>query len=398
MAAHPRTKPDVSRGDRRISGVQPRDHILEIKPLCDLLLDALDERFGGTLELVDDGERRHHVVFDKGVPAQVGTAIHIEPFDKTLQRLGFTGELVDHNALEAAMRMRVILSVERLFALGPKTVFRWLPSVDLVARDLHPCNALALLMRGFRKHASSHFAKRLLNDIAHRPLVLRDEATPRLAGLTRIECAVVESLEREALTLEQLCGRGIGPEPVVRAAVYAFSRLRFFSHDDTRPPTSLPRDMRRVLPQHTPPSQRVPDNDPFTRAEVLFRRRDFESAERTLCDLLEARPQHLAAKALLAWLRAERLGPPPRLRLGETTQRYADSLRMLDDVIRTNPKLERARYWRGVLLQRSGDWHRAVNDFRAVVRLNPRNVGAQREIQRYETMMLQLDYARWRMR
>lgn len=396
MAAHPRTKPDVARLERRVSGVQPRDHILEIKPLCELLRDALDERFSGTLELVDDGERRHHIVFAKGVPAQVSSPISIEPFDKTLQRLGFTGELVDQAALDAAMRMRVLLHVERMFVLAPKTVFRWLPNVDLVARDLHPCNALSLLMRGLRRRASSHHAKRLLNEIAHRPLVLRDEATPRLVGLTRIECGVIDALEREPLTLGQLCERGIGPEPVVRAAVYAFCMLRFFAHDDACPPVSLPRTMRKVLPKHTPPSQRLPDNDAFTRAEALFRRRNFEDAERTLCDLLEARPQHLGAKALLAWLRAERLGPAPRLRLGQMTERYADSLRMLDDVVRTNPKLERARYWRGVLLQRSGDWHRAVNDFRAVVRLNPRNVGAQREVQRYETMMLQLDYARWR--
>ena len=53
---------------------------------------------------------------------------------------------------------------------------------------------------------------------------------------------------------------------------------------------------------------------------------------------------------------------------------------MLDMVVKQEPDYERALFYRGSLLKRSGHEDKALADFRKVVELNPRNIDAAREV------------------
>ncbi|MEQ9324091.1 MAG: hypothetical protein RIF41_33310, partial [Polyangiaceae bacterium] len=141
--------------------------------------------------------------------------------------------------------------------------------------------------------------------------------------------------------------------------------------------------------------QELSVDDLFTRAETAFRRREVDEAEGLLVRVCTMDRHHLEARALLAWLRAERHAPP-RLRVGQTSDVYADSLEILDAVVREDPNLEKARYWRGQLLKRSGFLREAYTEFKAVVSLNPRNVGAEREVRLFESKQPRLDEPTWR--
>ena len=361
------------------SGVRSSDQTLGWKPLVHLLIEALDVCFDGTLVLVDELGRRHFVYFEQGVPSQVTTPLSIEPFGRTMRRLGLVGDVVDEAALEGALRIRVMMLVERLFGLSGHTRYRFHPYEDLAPKKQRtPCNALALIMRGLRRRTTGVNAQMVLHDLAGQQLTLQREATQRLIGATRVERAVLKALERRPMTLTELCSLSIGPEPVVRAAVYALHEMRFFARGDMAPPLALPKNVQVVL-QRLPSLQMDSDEEVFQRAQKLFRRRRFDDAEKLLLSI--ARSGHLGGKALLAWLRAERGGDAKA------------SIALLDEVIAQNPRLERARYWRGTLRHRHGQWAKAIEDFRAVLRINPRNVGAEREIKRFEARVKQLVHA-----
>jgi hypothetical protein len=80
---------------------------------------------------------------------------------------------------------------------------------------------------------------------------------------------------------------------------------------------------------------------------------------------------------MLAWLEAmkpENQGPKP------TNERIV----MLDAAIATNPRLERAYFYRGMLYKRLGNQHAAARDFREAAELNPRNLDALREVRLFE--------------
>jgi len=386
--------------DQVASGVRPTTQTLGWRSLVQLLIDALDHRFDGTLQLVDDRGRRHELVLERGVPCQVNTPLSIEPFDKTLQRLGLGGEFIQQSALEGALRIRMMALVERLFSLSDETRFHFFANLDLATEGTRtPCNAMALIMRGLRRQSHSSEANRLLDDLGRRPLALRPNVTTRMLGLTPIECNIVGALERRPATLELLCARRLGPAPLIRAAVYALATLRFLEGIGDDPPLSLPDDLSWLVPPRRVRRGRdhvdIDDVSLFERAQVLFRHRNLDDAEELLETLLLTR-DHPAAKALLAWLRAERLGRGPQLRPGTITDRYDKSLTMLDEVIVVAPLLERARYWRGQLRKRSGRHADAMDDFRAVVRINPRNVGAARALSELEALRVSKDQRGWK--
>ena len=48
------------------------------------------------------------------------------------------------------------------------------------------------------------------------------------------------------------------------------------------------------------------------------------------------------------------------------------------------PRYERALFYRGTLLKRSGRLEKALHDFRLAAQINPRNVDATREVRLYE--------------
>jgi curved DNA-binding protein CbpA len=119
------------------------------------------------------------------------------------------------------------------------------------------------------------------------------------------------------------------------------------------------------------------------RAEVLIRRRQFDVACLMLQRAIELDSEPTLYRVLLAWSQAEAVGAPlPDA--GATSSRYRVQLAALDRAIAQDPQFERARYYRGMLLKRSGYLEDAVQDFRAAARLNPRNIGAAREVRLFE--------------
>jgi hypothetical protein len=487
-----------------------------------LLREVLDRRTDGMLQLVDERAQRHAIVLRSGAPIALESRVAVEPLTRTLLRLGLltrpqcrqldnvntTEEalcrhLVDHEmvsseALRHAKRHRLMLRLERLFSLGPNT--RYVVRRDRThKRSDGMCNAVALLMRGFRRLGQSARAIDVLHYVGEGELVLRRDDQLRQLGLTRIERAIVDHLGKQPQTLGQIESLGLGPRPVVKTAIYALVELRYVTraadqepadpvtmpeaiaarsippvagttseralvaapvhsrqqlrerlavmdrqtyfdmlgvavdatfdevraahvsllyiwHPDRMPPGSATDDGFRddlveicrrldqacgVLTHHdrraayvaflreqVSPVAAPVDAQPTTsqlleRAERAFRGQRVDEAEGLLVRLCSLDRHHLQARALLAWIQAGHL-PAPRLRGGQRTRAYAEPLAILDDVVRADPNLERARYWRGVLLKRSGYRHAAWVEFRAVVKLNPRNVGAEREVRNYE--------------
>lgn len=122
----------------------------------------------------------------------------------------------------------------------------------------------------------------------------------------------------------------------------------------------------------------------FQKGEVLFKKGSYHQAEDLVRQAAEADPDQPEYRALLAWIQAHRLGPPEALADGETTQRYDRQIEILDEVLEKEPEYERARFYRGTLLKRSGHVEQAYKDFRMVMQLNPRNIDAAREVRLYK--------------
>jgi tetratricopeptide (TPR) repeat protein len=87
---------------------------------------------------------------------------------------------------------------------------------------------------------------------------------------------------------------------------------------------------------------------------------------------------------LLVWIRAMRRGDPPELREGQQSSHFDDLIKHLDVILAKEQQFERALYYRGVLLKRSGRLDRALRDFRLAAQLNPKNLDAVREVRLFE--------------
>lgn len=122
----------------------------------------------------------------------------------------------------------------------------------------------------------------------------------------------------------------------------------------------------------------------FQKGEVLFKKGSYRQAEDLVRQAAEADPDQPEYRALLAWIQAHRIGPPDGMGEGETTDRYDRQIEILDGVLETEPEYERARFYRGTLLKRSGHVEQAYKDFRMVMQLNPRNIDAAREVRLYK--------------
>jgi curved DNA-binding protein CbpA len=117
----------------------------------------------------------------------------------------------------------------------------------------------------------------------------------------------------------------------------------------------------------------------FQKGEIYFKKGDYAQAEMHVRQAVEADPEQPEYTALLAWIQAHRLEATPAHR-----HDYSRQIHMLDEVIEKDPEYERARFYRGTLLKRSGKLDAAHADFRAVVKLNPRNIDAAREVRLFQ--------------
>ena len=121
----------------------------------------------------------------------------------------------------------------------------------------------------------------------------------------------------------------------------------------------------------------------YERAKAAYKEGNVGEAEVLLRRAMELDHECLQYRTLYAWIQAERAGIP-HLTPGQISEHYQWPIRLLDQVLRMDPDYQHARYYRGVLLRRSGHLDRALADFQRVLALNPRHIDAAREIRLHE--------------
>ncbi|MDB4974910.1 MAG: heat shock protein DnaJ domain protein [Myxococcaceae bacterium] len=110
----------------------------------------------------------------------------------------------------------------------------------------------------------------------------------------------------------------------------------------------------------------------FQKAEVLVRRREYTQAMQLLRSAIAKTPDEADYHALYAWIL--------HLTNPSLPAPLDDMLRSLDRALKSNPRHERAHYYRGVILKRLKRDNEAVRHFKAAAELNPHNVDAAREV------------------
>jgi curved DNA-binding protein CbpA len=122
----------------------------------------------------------------------------------------------------------------------------------------------------------------------------------------------------------------------------------------------------------------------FQKAEVMLKKHDVNGAESLARRAAAADPDQPEYVALLVWIQSMRRGDPPALAEGARTAHYDDLIKTLDSVLSKEPRYERALFYRGMLLKRSGYPEKAIRDFRLAAEINPKNLDAVREVRLFE--------------
>jgi hypothetical protein len=122
----------------------------------------------------------------------------------------------------------------------------------------------------------------------------------------------------------------------------------------------------------------------FQKAEILLKKHDLAGAEDLVRRAAESDPEQHDYLALLTWIQALRRGDPPSLQEGKTTSHYDDLIEILNSILLKEPRYERALFYRGMLLKRSGSLEAAIRDFRLAAEINPRNIDAVREVRLHQ--------------
>src|SRR5262249_43808564 len=102
----------------------------------------------------------------------------------------------------------------------------------------------------------------------------------------------------------------------------------------------------------------------FQKAEIMLKKHDLNGAETLPGRAAAADPDPPEYIALLVWIQAMRRGDLPVLAEGARTTHYDDLIKTLDALLSKEPRYERALFYRGMLLKRSGYPDKAIRDFR----------------------------------
>jgi len=111
----------------------------------------------------------------------------------------------------------------------------------------------------------------------------------------------------------------------------------------------------------------------YQKAQVLLKRNSLAAAETEARQALADDPEQADHVALVAWIDASK----PNADLERV-------LKVLNDCVRKEEMNLRVRWYRGQILKRLGHERRALEDFRAIVERDPRNVDAQRELRMHD--------------
>jgi tetratricopeptide (TPR) repeat protein len=110
----------------------------------------------------------------------------------------------------------------------------------------------------------------------------------------------------------------------------------------------------------------------FQKAEFFLSRGDVGEAERFAQQALELDRNAPEIQSIVAWIEGSRNGAPTRV--------VEDAVVRLTRALETSDSLEKAFFWRGMLLKKLGRSAEAVSDFKRAVDLNPHNIDAAREV------------------
>lgn len=120
------------------------------------------------------------------------------------------------------------------------------------------------------------------------------------------------------------------------------------------------------------------------RAEKHMRGHDFGEAAACLARALAFDDGDPSYPVLLAWCRAQSIPYDADSPVEGIDTRYDDALQAMRVGLRTDPHFMRGRYLYAQLLKRSGRVDAAARQFRTVVRMQPQNIGAARELRLYQ--------------
>jgi tetratricopeptide (TPR) repeat protein len=115
----------------------------------------------------------------------------------------------------------------------------------------------------------------------------------------------------------------------------------------------------------------------FQKAEVCFKRQDYEQAELLCRKALKADPTQPDYHAMRAWL----LSLKPE---NQAPEKVVECIQALDAAVAISDRCERAFFWRGMLHKRLGKVALAQRDFKRTIELNPRNIDAAREVRLHQ--------------
>lgn len=107
------------------------------------------------------------------------------------------------------------------------------------------------------------------------------------------------------------------------------------------------------------------------RAEVMLKQSDWQSALDLARDAQELSPDNGESLAIEAWA---------RFQLQRCEAPYGEILTLLERAATLNKNSQKAHYYRGVVLQRTGDDAKAIAEFQKVIAINPRHTEAMRQV------------------
>jgi curved DNA-binding protein CbpA len=114
----------------------------------------------------------------------------------------------------------------------------------------------------------------------------------------------------------------------------------------------------------------------FQKADFFVNKGNLAEAEPFANKAFELEPGDADHVALWCWLQANKADR-------RDAGRFDDLLHKLEQALTDNPRNERARFYRGMVLKMAGRMGEAIRDFRDIAESNPRNTDAVREVRLY---------------
>ena len=261
--------------------------ILDATPISRLLAHALDARFSGTLVLEEPAGLRHGVHFDAGVPRKAKTGcpvaylgdvlvemgalpapLHQSTLERALAESRLHGQvllaerIVSERALGTGLREQLLRQVLWMFGRPPDTRFGFFPGANLLetwgGASAARVDAMELIWRGLRDHASSAEIERALASIAEKPLVLREDLPLDYFFFMGPDRLIVERLQAGVEHFSELALDSPGAHDRVARVICLLALTRSLDFGvRSAPPLGL--ETNEQVPLSIPGSPRLPD-------------------------------------------------------------------------------------------------------------------------------------------